>query len=51
MIFGFLPQNVKTEAVAVAFRPSSRTVGRISASIPRLISEYSICRAAIGCTV
>ena len=30
--------------------PSSRTVGRISASMPRLISEYSICRAAIGWT-
>ena len=30
--------------------PSSRTAGRISASMPRLISEYSICSAAIGCT-
>ena len=30
--------------------PSSRTAGRISASMPRLISEYSICRAAIGWT-
>ena len=30
--------------------PSSREVGRIAASMPRLISEYSICRSAIGCT-
>ena len=30
--------------------PSSRTVGRISVSMPRLISEYSICRAAMGWT-
>ena len=29
--------------------PSSRQVGRISASIPREISEYSICRSEIGC--
>ena len=30
--------------------PSSRTVGRISRSMLRLISEYSICSSAIGCT-
>ena len=35
---------------AVTDRPISSAVGRISASIPRLISEYSICRAAMGCT-
>ena len=28
--------------------PSSRQAGRISASIRREISEYSICRSAIG---
>ena len=30
--------------------PSSRQVGRISSSIPRERSEYSICRSEIGCT-
>src|SRR5712664_151113 len=30
--------------------PSSRTVGRISSSTSRLHSEYSVCRAVIGCT-
>ena len=35
---------------AVMPMPSSRHVGRISASMPREISEYSICRSAIGCT-
>ncbi len=30
--------------------PSSRQVGRISSSIPRESSEYSICRSEIGCT-
>ena len=30
--------------------PSSRQVGRIAASMPREISEYSICRSQIGCT-
>ena len=30
--------------------PSSRTAGRISASMPRLIREYSIWSAAIGWT-
>ncbi len=30
--------------------PSSRQVGRISSSMPREISEYSICRSAIGWT-
>ena len=29
--------------------PSSRHVGRISSSIPREMSEYSICRSQIGC--
>ena len=35
---------------AVTLMPSSRTTGRICASMPRLISEYSICSAAIGWT-
>ena len=35
---------------AVTPMPSSRTVGRISSSMPREISEYSICRSPIGCT-
>ena len=30
--------------------PSSASSGKISASGPRLISEYSICRSAMGCT-
>ena len=30
--------------------PSSRTVGRTSASASRLQSEYSVCSAAIGWT-
>ncbi len=30
--------------------PSSRQVGRISSSIPRESSEYSIWRSLIGCT-
>lgn len=30
--------------------PSSRATGRISASIPREMSEYSIWRSAIGWT-
>ena len=30
--------------------PSSRQVFRMSLSMPRAISEYSICRSAIGCT-
>ena len=30
--------------------PSSRTVGRISASGSRDQSEYSVCSAEIGCT-
>src|SRR5438105_980403 len=30
--------------------PSSRAAGRISSSMPREISEYSICRSLIGCT-
>src|SRR5260370_25238745 len=35
---------------AVTLMPSSRTTGRLCASMPRLISEYSICSAAIGAT-
>ena len=31
--------------------PSSRQVGRISASISRVQREYSVCRAAIGWTL
>ena len=30
--------------------PSSRQAGRISSSIPREMSEYSICRSLIGWT-
>ncbi len=30
--------------------PSSRSVGRTSASTAREISEYSICRSLTGCT-
>ncbi|MFI6309566.1 hypothetical protein ACIBEK_05335 [Nocardia fusca] len=30
--------------------PSSRSSGRISSSTSRVHSEYSVCRAAIGCT-
>src|SRR5438067_13072542 len=30
--------------------PSSRSVGRISFSMPRESSEYSICRSEMGCT-
>ncbi len=29
--------------------PSSRQAGRIACSMPREISEYSICRSQIGC--
>src|SRR3954463_10035998 len=29
--------------------PSSRQAGRISSSMPREMSEYSICRSQIGC--
>ncbi len=35
---------------AVTLIPSSRTTGRISASMPRLISEYSICSSRTGYT-
>ena len=31
--------------------PSRRTVGRISSSTSRVHSEYSVCSAAIGCTL
>ena len=34
---------------AVIAIPSSRHVGRISRSIPRETTEYSICRSQIGC--
>ena len=35
---------------AVMPTPSSRHVGRMWLSMPREISEYSICRSLIGCT-